>query len=142
MALLYTGAVLIGVDPVSLTSFTVISPSESIYMEDCYASTPFTSPGVIYLQKTMPAIQYLITHLQNISSCHQLGPIDLFGLGSPRTSGMHGLPTRVKSLTFQMLPTSTPNVNVTKPQAVGIGKTNYIPFTHIKVYLILQSWQP
>ena len=112
----------------SLTLFTVISPSESIYLEDCHASTPFTSPGVIYFQKTMPAIQYLITHLQNISSCHQLGPIDLFGLGSPTTSGTHGLPAHVKSLTFQMLPTSTPNVNVTKPQAVGIGKTKLHTF--------------
>ena len=87
---LASGSVLIGVDSGWLTSFTVISPADDIYMEGCQASTGFSSPGAFYFEKTLPNIQYLVAQLRNISSCSELGPLDIINVPHqdiPTTSG-------------------------------------------------------
>ena len=69
--------VLVGVGTNPLASFTVISPEDDVYVDDCQSTRPLYCPGVYYIERTLPTIQDLLTQLQYNQSCSQLGPIDL-----------------------------------------------------------------
>ena len=69
--------VLVGVSADPSAPFTVISPADGVYVDDCQPSRPLHCPGVYYMKRTLPSIQDIITELQVNQSCSQLGPIDL-----------------------------------------------------------------
>lgn len=70
-----TDTVLVGVSADPSAPFTVISPADGVYVEDCQASRPLYCPGVYYMERTLPSIQDIV--LKGNQSCSQLGPIDL-----------------------------------------------------------------
>ena len=65
----------VGVSADPSEPFTVISPADGVYVDDCQPSRPLHCPGVYYMKRTLPSIQDII--LKGNKSCSQLGPIDL-----------------------------------------------------------------
>jgi hypothetical protein len=70
--------VLVGVSGDPSAPFTVISPADGVYVDDCQPpSEPLYCPGVYYMERTQPSIQNIVTQLQPGQPCCDLGPIHL-----------------------------------------------------------------
>ena len=71
----FTGAVLVSVN-FSMT-FTLVSPEDNVYVEDCLATKPLNCSGLYHFQKTrLPVLQSLIEKLKTNPSCSGLEPVD------------------------------------------------------------------
>ena len=70
---LFTDTVLVGVSENASAPFTVISPADGVYVDDCLPTKPYC-PGVYYMERAQPSIQGI---LQAGQPCSDLGPIDL-----------------------------------------------------------------
>ena len=77
------GAVIIGVDTNSSSLFSIISPEDNVYVDDCLSSRPLKCSGIFHFQKTLSVIEHLITQLSNNRMCSRLGGIDFDPCSDP-----------------------------------------------------------
>ena len=78
MSCIISDTVLVGVSGDPSAPFTVISPADGVYVDDCQPpSEPLYCPGVYYMERTQPSIQNIVTQLQPDQPCSDLGPIHL-----------------------------------------------------------------